>query len=77
MSQNYIADKVISYEIEEAAPGWTEAEKQVLKATKGGQKHPMVSVKTSKKRKPTETAAQIYEQEMGEKVHKKAKKPSK
>lgn len=36
-----------------------------------------MSVKTSKKRKPGETAAQIYEEEMGEKVHKKAKKGSK
>lgn len=61
------------YEIEEAASGWTEAEKQVSNATKSGQKHPIVSVKTSKKRKPAETAAQIYEAEMGEKVHKKAK----
>jgi N-acetyltransferase 10 len=65
------------YEIEEAAPGWADAEKQVLNATKGGQKNPVVSVKTTKKRKPTETAAQIYEEEMGEKTHKKAKKGSK
>jgi N-acetyltransferase 10 len=49
----------------------------VLNATKSGQKNPIVSVKTSKKRKPGETAAQIYEEEMGEKVHKKAKKGSK
>lgn len=38
----------------------------------------MVSVKTSKpKRKAGETAAEIYEQEMGEKKHKKVKPGSK
>lgn len=37
-----------------------------------------MSVKTAKsKRKAGETAAEIYEQEMGEKGHKKSKKGSK
>jgi N-acetyltransferase 10 len=37
-----------------------------------------VSVKSTKtKRKVGESAAEIYEQEMGEKAHKKAKKGSK
>ncbi|PQE22987.1 hypothetical protein CJF32_00004384 [Rutstroemia sp. NJR-2017a WRK4] len=63
------------YEIEAGAPGWADAEKQVLNAAKSGQKNPVVSVKSSKsKRKAGETAAEIYEQELGEKAHKKAKK---
>lgn len=66
------------YEIEEGAPGWADAERQVLNATKSGQKNPVVSVKITKtKRKAGETAAEIYEQELGEKAHKKAKKGSK
>lgn len=71
------ANSTTRFEIEEGAPAWADAEKQVLSATKEGQKNPVVSVKTTKKRKPGETAAQIYEEEMGEKVHKKAKKASK
>jgi N-acetyltransferase 10 len=63
------------YEIEESAPGWQEAEKQVLAATKGGNKNPVVSVKSTKKRKTGETAAEIYEAELGEsKKSKKSKK---
>lgn len=64
------------YEIEEGAPGWAEAEKQVLSATKSGNKNPVVSVKSTKKRKPTESAAEIYEAEVGEgsKKSKKSKK---
>jgi N-acetyltransferase 10 len=66
------------YEIEEGAPGWADAEKQVLKATKGGRKNPVVSVKSSKsKRKAGESAAEILEQEMGGKERKKAKKNKK
>jgi N-acetyltransferase 10 len=70
------------YEIEEGAPGWATAEKQVLAATKSGNKNPVVSVKSSKekKRKAGETAAEIYEQELGgerEKGSKKAKKEGK
>ena len=64
------------YEIEEGAPGWADAEKQVLKAAKCGIKNPVVSVKSSKsKRKPNESAAEIYAQEMGgDMAHKKSKK---
>ncbi|RKF60269.1 RNA cytidine acetyltransferase [Erysiphe neolycopersici] len=64
------------YEIEENAPGWADAEKQVLNASKAGRKNPVVSVKSSKtKRKVTETAAEIYEAELGgKKKHKKSKK---
>jgi len=63
------------YEIEEGAPGWADAEKQVLTASKHGQKNPIVSVKSSKsKRKAGESAAEIYEQELGEKARKKVKK---
>lgn len=66
------------YEIEEGAPGWADAERQVLNASKSGHKNPVVSVKSSKqKRKAGESAAEIYEQELGEKAHKKVKKSSK
>lgn len=69
------------YEIEEGAPGWASAEKQVLAATKSGNKNPVVSVKSSKekKRKAGESAAEIYEKEMGdkEKGSKKARKEGK
>ena len=66
------------YEIEAGAPGWAEAEKQVKNASKSGKKDLVVSVKSAKsKRKAGESAAEIYEQEMGEKAHKKAKKGSK
>lgn len=47
----------------------------MLSASKNGHKSIVVSVKTGKpKRKVGETAAEIYEQEIGEKGHKKAKK---
>ncbi|KAJ8065947.1 hypothetical protein OCU04_005048 [Sclerotinia nivalis] len=66
------------YEIEAGAPGWAEAEKQVKNAAKSGKKDIVVGVKSTKtKRKAGESAAEIYEQEMGEKTHKKAKKGSK
>ncbi|KPM40591.1 UPF0202 protein KRE33 [Neonectria ditissima] len=67
------------YEIEEAAPAWEEAEKQVLAATKQGKSNPVVSVKSSKaKRKVAgqQTAAEVYEEAFGEK-RKKAKKAKK
>ncbi|EHK98115.1 putative UPF0202 protein KRE33 [Glarea lozoyensis 74030] len=56
------------YEIEEGAPGWASAEKQVLAATKAGNKNLVVSVKSTKekKRKAGETAAEIYEKELGD-----------
>jgi N-acetyltransferase 10 len=74
-----VIDQIVRYEIEEGAPGWADAEKQVQKAAKSGHKNPVVSVKSSKsKRKPSESAAEIYAQEMGgEKAHKKSKKGSK
>ncbi|KAI1094311.1 DUF699-domain-containing protein [Rostrohypoxylon terebratum] len=63
------------YEIEGDAPGWEEAEKQVLKATKEGRSNPVVSVKSKQsKRKAGMTAAEVYEEAFGEKKHKKAKK---
>jgi N-acetyltransferase 10 len=37
----------------------------------------VVSVKSAKKRKTGETAAEIYAEEIGEKAHKKVKKGSK
>lgn len=66
------------YEIEAGAPGWAEAEKQVKNAAKSGKKDIVVGVKSAKsKRKAGESAAEIYEQELGEKAHKKAKKGGK
>jgi N-acetyltransferase 10 len=68
------------YEIEEGAPGWADAEKQVLNATKSGKKNPAVSVKSTKTKRKAgvgETAAEIYAEEMGEKAHKRPKKGSK
>jgi N-acetyltransferase 10 len=67
------------YEIEEGAPGWADAERQVLNATRHGQKSATVSVKSTKekKRKAGESAAEIYAEEFGEKANKKAKKQSK
>lgn len=65
------------YEIEDSAPGWQEAEKQVAKATKSGQGVSVVSVKTNKaKRKEGPTAAEVYEEAFGEK-EKKHKRPKK
>jgi N-acetyltransferase 10 len=65
------------FEIEEGAPGWADAEKQVLHATKSGNKNPVVSVKTAKsKRKAGETAAEIYAAEVEQKANKRAKKGS-
>ncbi|KAI6087790.1 DUF699-domain-containing protein, partial [Hypoxylon rubiginosum] len=63
------------YEIEGDAPGWEEAEKQVLKATKQGKSNPVVSIKSKQaKRKAGMTAAEVYEEEFGDKKAKKAKK---
>lgn len=66
------------YEIEGDAPGWQDAEKQVLSASKQGKANPVVSVKSSKtKRKAGQTAAEVYEEVLGEKSHKKHKKSKK
>jgi len=60
-------------------PAWDEAEKQVRSASKRGQSNPVVSIKSTKvKRKAGgATAAEIYEEEFGEKSKKKAKKAKK
>ncbi|GJC84183.1 RNA cytidine acetyltransferase [Colletotrichum liriopes] len=62
------------YEVDGDAPAWAEAE-QAVKEGKSG----VVSVKTSKsKRKAGPTAAEIYDEALGEKKsHKKAKKSKK
>ncbi|KAI0203492.1 GNAT acetyltransferase 2-domain-containing protein [Astrocystis sublimbata] len=68
------------YVVEGETPAWDEAEKQVRNAAKRGQANPVVSVKSSKvKRKMPDgaTAAEVYEEEFGEKPHKKAKKSKK
>ena len=58
------------YAIEDDAPGWEEAEKQV----KRGKDGVVVSVKSGKaKRKGGVTAEQVYEEELGEKKRKKVK----
>ncbi|KAM4058105.1 GNAT acetyltransferase 2 domain-containing protein [Hirsutella rhossiliensis] len=63
------------FEIEGDAPAWDEAEKQVRNAAKEGKAKPVVSVKSSKpKRKAGPTAAEIYEEAMGDSSRKKAKK---
>ncbi|SPO02160.1 related to A.ambisexualis antheridiol steroid receptor [Cephalotrichum gorgonifer] len=60
------------YEIEGDAPGWEDAEKQVLNAAKRGKDGVVVSVKSGKaKRKQGQTADQIYEEELGEKKRNK------
>ncbi|KAH7156203.1 GNAT acetyltransferase 2-domain-containing protein [Dactylonectria macrodidyma] len=62
------------YEIEGNAPSWEEAEKQVLNATKQGKANPVVSVKSTKaKRKVGQTAAEVYEEEFGDKRKKNKK----
>ncbi|GJN70490.1 killer toxin resistant protein [Purpureocillium lilacinum] len=62
------------FEIEGDAPAWAEAEKQV----KSGKSNTVVSVKSGKqKRKAGPTAAEVYEEAMGEKSRKKAKKGKK
>ncbi|KAI1169726.1 N-acetyltransferase-like protein [Nemania sp. FL0916] len=66
------------YEVEGDNPVWDEAEKQVRSAAKRGHANPVVSVKSSKtKRKVGPTAAEVYEEEFGEKPQKKAKKSKK
>ncbi|XXG98984.1 hypothetical protein Hte_005317 [Hypoxylon texense] len=63
------------YEIEGDAPGWEEAEQQVLRATKKGQSNPVVSIKTKQaKRKAGMTAAEVYDEAFGDKKPKKSKK---
>ncbi|GAP88086.1 putative tRNA cytidine acetyltransferase [Rosellinia necatrix] len=66
------------YEVEGDNPDWDDAEKQVRNAAKRGYVNPVVSIKSSKtKRKVGPTAAEVYEEEFGEKPQKKAKKSKK
>ncbi|KYK54626.1 hypothetical protein DCS_06586 [Drechmeria coniospora] len=66
------------FEIEGDAPAWEEAEKQIKGATRDGKAKPVVSVKSSKqKRKAGPTAAEVYEEALGEKSRKRAKKGKK
>ena len=54
------------YEVAADAPGWAQAEAEVKKAAMKGQKPSAISVKTLKpKRKAGESAAEIFEEEMG------------
>ncbi|KOS19736.1 UPF0202 protein KRE33 [Escovopsis weberi] len=66
------------YAIDGDAPAWEEAEKQVGNAAKDGKtSNVVVSVKSKQKRKAGQTAAEIYEEAMGDdskKKHKKSKK---
>ena len=65
---------VTRYGIEGDAPGWEDAEKQVMNAAKRGKDGVVVSVKSGKaKRKTGPTAEQIYEEELGDKKRKKVK----
>ncbi|KAF3358929.1 hypothetical protein VdG1_02491 [Verticillium dahliae VDG1] len=61
------------YEIEGDAPAWQEAEAQVAK----GPASTVVSVKSKSKRKAGQTAAEVYDEAVGEKSRKKAKKGGK
>ncbi|PHH83277.1 hypothetical protein CDD82_2457 [Ophiocordyceps australis] len=63
------------FEIEADAPAWQEAEKQVRHAAKEGKTGVVVSVKSAKhKRKAGQTAAEIYDEVLGEKPRKRSKK---
>lgn len=73
-----LADDGDRYEIEGDAPAWEDAEKQVSKAAKEGKSTGDVSVKSAKqKRKAGQTANEVYEEVLGEKTRKKAKKGKK
>ncbi|KAG7141760.1 RNA cytidine acetyltransferase like protein [Verticillium longisporum] len=61
------------YEIEGDTPAWQEAEAQVAK----GPASTVVSVKSKSKRKAGQTAAEVYDEAVGEKSRKKAKKGGK
>ncbi|KAI9873129.1 MAG: killer toxin resistant protein [Pleopsidium flavum] len=69
------------YEITNGDAGWENAERQIRASSRadGAGKSTVVSIKTSKttsssKRKPSETAALIYEQEIGSKESKRLKR---
>ncbi|KAI3322649.1 DUF699-domain-containing protein [Xylariaceae sp. AK1471] len=67
------------YEVEGNTPAWEDAEKQVRSAAKRGQANPVVSIKSSKVKRKADaaTAAEVYEEEFGEKPKKKVKKSKK
>jgi N-acetyltransferase 10 len=67
------------YEIEGDTPAWEDAEKQVLSATKQGKSNPVVSVKSAKQKRKAgqQTAAEVYEEEFGEKKKKGSKRAKK
>ncbi|KAI9811366.1 MAG: killer toxin resistant protein [Pycnora praestabilis] len=69
------------YEIRNGDAGWEDAERQVRAASANGGKSTTVSVKNSKpasaKRKARETAAEIYDQEVGARDTKKSKRVGK
>ncbi|KAK5992723.1 RNA cytidine acetyltransferase [Cladobotryum mycophilum] len=65
------------YEIDGDAPAWEDAEKQVNSAAKDGKSNVVVSVKSKQKRKAGQTAAEIYEETLGETSRKKSKKGKK
>ena len=66
------------YEIEGDAPSWQDAEKQVQNAARDGRGNTVVSVKTGKsKRKEGPTAADVYEEVLGDKGARKKMKKSK
>lgn len=71
--ESTILTSTLRYEVDGDAPAWAEAE-QAVKDGKTG----VVSVKSAKsKRKAGPTAAEIYDEALGEKKHKKAKKSKK
>ncbi|KAG6221829.1 hypothetical protein E4U25_000658, partial [Claviceps purpurea] len=64
------------YAIDADTPAWADAEKLVRTAAKDGKASVVVSVKSKQKRKAGQTAAEVYEEEMGE-TRKKSKKSKK
>ncbi|KAG6314261.1 hypothetical protein E4U22_000179, partial [Claviceps purpurea] len=64
------------YAIDADTPAWADAEKLVRTAAKDGKASVVVSVKSKHKRKAGQTAAEVYEEEMGE-TRKKSKKSKK
>ncbi|KAG6025609.1 hypothetical protein E4U40_002585 [Claviceps sp. LM458 group G5] len=64
------------YAIDADTPAWADAEKLVRTAAKDGKANVVVSVKSKQKRKAGQTAAEVYEEEMGE-TRKKSKKSKK
>lgn len=74
MAKNMSSRFRYRYEVGGDDSAWRDAERQALRATKGGNVNPVVSVKSQAKRKAGPTAAEVYEEAFGEKKHKKVKK---